>query len=60
MRFVGIDVAAERHVVAVVDETGRVFITATPFSEDADGYTTLFGVLGAPTDVLVATAATGH
>ena len=38
MRFVGIDVAAQRHVVAVVDETDRVLIKATPFTEDADGY----------------------
>jgi transposase len=60
MRFVGIDVAAERHVVAVVDETARVLIKATPFGEDVDGYTKLFEVLGAPTDALVAMEATGH
>jgi transposase len=60
MRFVGIDVAAERHVVAVVDEADRVVIKATPFSEDADGYTKLFEVLGGPTDALVAMEATGH
>lgn len=60
MRFVGIDVAAERHVVAVVDETDRVLIKATPFTEDADGYGKLLGVLGAPTDALVAMEATGH
>jgi len=60
MRFVGIDVAAERHVVAVVDETDRVLIKATPFSEDAEGYAKLLGLLGAPTDALVAMEATGH
>jgi transposase len=60
MRFVGIDVAAERHVVAVVDETDRVVLKATPFTEDADGYARLLGVLGAPTDALVAMEATGH
>jgi hypothetical protein len=48
MRFVGIDVAAERHVVAVVDESDRVLLKATPFTEDAEGYAKLFGVLGAP------------
>jgi hypothetical protein len=60
MRFVGIDVAAERHVVAVVDEADRVLLKATPFTEDADGYAKLLGVLGAPTDALVAMEATGH
>jgi len=60
MRFVGIDVAAERHVVAVVDETDRVLLKATPFTEDADGYAKLFGVLGGPPDALVAMEATGH
>jgi len=54
MRFVGIDVAAERHVVAVVDETDPVLLKATPFTEDADGYAKLFEVLGVPTDALVA------
>src|SRR5262247_1842793 len=60
MRFVGIDVAAERHVVAVVDESGRVLIKATAFTEDAEGYVKLLGLLGAPTDALVAMEATGH
>src|SRR4030095_13954719 len=44
MRFVGIDVAAERHVVAVVDETDRVLLKATPVSEDAEGYAKLLGL----------------
>jgi hypothetical protein len=48
MRFVGIDVAAERHVVAVVDETDRVVLKATPFTEDAEGYAKLLGLLGPP------------
>src|SRR5499426_4668893 len=60
MRFVGIDVAAERHVVAVVDESARVVLKATPFTEDAEGYVKLLGLLGAPTDALVAMEATGH
>ena len=34
LRFVGIDVAAERHVVAVVDETGTILLRATPVTED--------------------------
>jgi transposase len=60
MRFVGIDVAAERHVVAMVDESDRVLLKATPFTEDAEGYAKLLGLLGAPTDALVAMEATGH
>jgi transposase len=60
MRFVGIDVAAERHVVAVVDESDRVLIKATPFTEDGEGYAKLLGTLGGPTDALVAMEATGH
>jgi transposase len=46
--------------VAVVDETARVLLKATPFTEDAEGYAKLLGLPGAPTDVLVAMEATGH
>ena len=60
MRFVGIDVAAEQHVVAGVDETGAVGLKPTPFTEDAEGYQQLFDRLGAPADTLVAMEATGH
>ena len=38
LRFVGIDVAAERHVVAVVDETGTILLRVTPVTEDTPGY----------------------
>ncbi|HXJ78892.1 MAG TPA: hypothetical protein VMS64_09450 [Candidatus Methylomirabilis sp.] len=37
MRFVGIDVAAERHVIAAVDETYATVLKPTPFTEDAEG-----------------------
>lgn len=60
MRFIGIDVAAERHVVASVDETCAVPLTPTPCTEDAEGYQTLLGLLGPATDTLVAMEATGH
>jgi transposase len=60
MRFVGIDIASEKHVVAVVDEAGAVLVKATGFSEDAGGYGKLFELLGTPTEVLVAMEATGH
>jgi transposase len=60
MRFVGIDVAAERHVVASMDEAGSVLLKPTPFTEDAAGYEKLFDRLGPPADTLVAMEATGH
>jgi transposase len=60
MRFVGIDVAAERHVVAAVDETSAVRLKPTPFTEDREGYEKLLGLLGDSGDTLVAMEATGH
>src|SRR5713101_2339171 len=60
MRFAGIDVAAERHVATMVDETGRVLCKPSAFGEDAEGYAYLFHLLGAPKDCLVALEATGH
>lgn len=60
MRFVGIDVAAERHMVAVVDENGGVVLKATPVTEDAPGYGKLLELLGSPEECLVAMEATGH
>ncbi|MGO9686175.1 MAG: IS110 family transposase [Beijerinckiaceae bacterium] len=60
MRFVGIDVAAERHMVAVVDERGQVLCRSSPFGEDAAGYALLFQLLCTPEDCLVVLEATGH
>ena len=60
MRFVGIDVGAERHVVAGVDEAEAVVIPPTGFTEDAAGYHQLRTLLGPATDTLVALEATGH
>lgn len=60
MRFAGIDIAAETHVVALVDEHGALLVTPTPFAEDAAGYQTLRTRLGGPEDLLVALEATGH
>jgi transposase len=60
MRFVGIDVAAERHMLARVDDTGTIRLKPTPFGEDAEGYDTMFERLGAPEGTLVAMEATGH
>jgi transposase len=60
VRFAGIDIAAETHFVAVVDEANGAVVKPTSFSEDASGYEKLFGLLGVPGDVLVAMEATGH
>jgi transposase len=60
MRFAGIDVAAETHVVAVIDEGETVLVKPTPFPEDADGYARLLDRLGASSDLLVVMEATGH
>lgn len=60
MRFAGIDIASETHVVGVVDEASTVLQRAAAFGEDAAGYAKLFEILGSPADVLVAMEATGH
>jgi transposase len=59
MRFAGIDVASEKHVVAVVDERSELLRKATTFTEDAAGYKELLELLGAPDEVLVVMEATG-
>ena len=60
MRFAGIDVASQTHVVALVNESGEVLVKPTPFGEDAAGYQKLFAVLGSATEILVVMEATGH
>src|SRR5262245_15742549 len=60
MRFAGIDIASEHHVVAVVDLEGRVVEKATTFAEDAAGYQRLLELLGEPAGCVVAMEATGH
>lgn len=60
MRYAGIDIASQTHVVAIVDEAEEVLVRATPFGEDAAGYEKLFGLLGRPDDLIVAMEATGH
>lgn len=59
MRFAGIDIASETHVVAVVDGDGNVVVKATEFTEDAVGYAKLLELLG-DSDCKVAMEATGH
>ena len=60
MRYAGIDMASETHVIAVVDADGTVQCKAKPFAEDAAGYEIVLQVLGAPGEVLIAMEATGH
>lgn len=60
MRFAGIDIASETHVVAIVDESGGVLVKPTPFGEDDAGYRTLLELLGSADDCKVAMEATGH
>lgn len=60
MRFAGIDIASEKHVVAVVDSDGQVVVKATSFGEDAAGHQRLLEVLGPPEGCFVAMEATGH
>ena len=38
MRFAGIDIASQKHVIAIVDEVSHVLIKPTPFHENASGY----------------------
>ena len=60
MRFAGIDIASDTHVVAVVSDSSEVAVKPTSFTEDAAGYQKLFEVLGAPSEVRIAMEATGH
>jgi transposase len=60
MRFAGIDIASETHVLAIVNADSGVELKATPFAEDAAGYQKTLELLGAPGDVLIAMEATGH
>jgi transposase len=60
MRFAGVDIASETHVVAVMDEREEVLVKPTVFREDAEGHAKLLSLLGPPGDILVAMEATGH
>ncbi|MGO8970137.1 MAG: IS110 family transposase [Myxococcaceae bacterium] len=60
VRFAGVDIASEKHVVAVVDASGGVLVKPKSFGEDAAGYEALFTLLGEPEGLLVAMEATGH
>ena len=50
MRFVGIDIASETHVVAAVSEDQTVLLKPLSFTEDSEGYALLWEKLGGPGD----------
>lgn len=60
MHFVGIDIAAETHVAAALDEHGAIQRKPMPFTEDRDGYTKLLAALDPIRPALVVMEATGH
>lgn len=60
MHFVGIDIASETHVVAVVDELGKATVKPTPFDEDSAGYQRLLALLPTSDETLIGMEATGH
>ena len=60
MRYIGIDVASETHVVAVVNEEEVVLHKPTPFKEDAAGYQRLREIVGSAEEAHVGMEATGH
>ena len=60
MRYVGIDVGSDSHVVAAVTADGTVAFKPTKITEDAAGYAKLFALLGQAPVVLVTMEATGH
>ena len=60
MRYAGIDIASETHVLAIVAADGTVAVKPTAFAEDDLGYQNALTLLGTPGEVLVAMEATGH
>jgi transposase len=60
VRFAGIDIAAEKHFVAVLDDQREVVVKPMAFTEDAAGHAKLVELLGPPGDLLIAMEATGH
>ncbi len=45
MRYAGIDIASETHVIAIVGSDGEVELESTVFAEDAVGYQKVLGLL---------------
>ncbi len=60
MRYFGIDIGAEKHVVASVNEVSEVQLKPAACEENSEGYAKLRELLASPQDALVAMEATGH
>jgi transposase len=60
MRYFAVDIGAEHHVVAAVDDDDAVIVRPFRFAEDADGYRQLRERLGDVDDVQIGMEATGH
>lgn len=60
MRYVGIDIGSDSHVVAAVAADGAVAFRPTGIGEDTAGYAKLFALLGQAPVALVTMEATGH
>ncbi len=60
MRYAGIDIGSEKHVVAIVNGESAVLVKSTTITEDQDGYTKLGEALEHPDDMLIVMEATGH
>ena len=60
MRFAGIDIASETHVIAIVAEDSSLLLKPTAFAEDAVGYQKVLPLLGSAEQLLIAMEATGH
>lgn len=60
MRFIGIDIASETHVVAAIDSDGELLLKPTKIEESGVGHARLVELLGSASDALVVMEATGH
>lgn len=60
MRYAGLDIAKEKHFVAVVSQDEEILVKPKSFTESLDGYQSLAAALGDPDSVTVALEATGH
>lgn len=60
MRFVGIDIASEIHVVAAIGLDDEVLLKPTKVEESGAGHARLIELLGPASDLLVVMEATGH
>jgi transposase len=63
LRFCGIDVAKQKHVVCIIDQNGRYLVRPKSFRNDAAGYQQILNCLkqsGKTKSILAGMEATGH